>query len=41
MENNEAEKNRGTKAKEQEIKIIELSDSLKRNNFLNYRGPGR
>ena len=33
MENNETEKNRDTKAKEHEIKIRELSDSLKRNNI--------
>ena len=33
MENNEAEKKRETKAKEHDIRIRELSDSLKRNNI--------
>ena len=33
MENNEAEKRRETKAKEHNIRIRELSDSLKRNNI--------
>ena len=33
MENNEAEKERESKAKEHEIRIRELSDSLKRNNI--------
>ena len=33
MENNEAEKKRVTKAKEHEINITELSDSLERNNI--------
>ena len=33
MENNEAEKKRETKVKERDIRIRELSDSLKRNNI--------
>ena len=33
MENNEAEKRRDTKAKEQGLRIREISDSLKRNNI--------
>ena len=33
MENNEAEKKRETKAKEHDLKIREISDSLKRNNI--------
>ena len=33
MEINEAEKKRETKAKEHDIRIKELSDSLKRNNI--------
>ena len=33
MENNEAEKRRQTKAKEHDLKIREISDSLKRNNI--------
>ena len=33
MENNEAEKKRETKAKDHNLRIRELSDSLKRNNI--------
>ena len=33
METNEAEKKRDTKAKEHDLRIRELSDSLKRNNI--------
>ena len=33
MENNEAEKKRETKAKEHNLRIRELSDSLKRSNI--------
>ena len=33
MENNEAEKKRETKAKEHDLRIREISDSLKRNNI--------
>ena len=33
MENNEAEKQRETKVKEHDIRIREISDSLKRNNI--------
>ena len=33
MENNEAKKKRETKAKEYDIRIRELSDSLKRDNI--------
>ena len=33
MENNEAEKKRETKAKEHDLQIREISDSLKRNNI--------
>ena len=33
MENNEAEKQRETKAKEHDLRIREISDSLKRNNI--------
>ena len=33
MENNEAEKKRETKAKEYDLRIREISDTLKRNNI--------
>ena len=33
IENNEAEKKREIKAKEQDLRITEISDSLKRNNM--------
>ena len=33
MENNEAEKKRETRAKEHDLRIREISDSLKRNNI--------
>ena len=33
MENNEADKKRKTKAKENDLRIREISDSLKRNNI--------
>ena len=39
MENNEAEKKRWTKAKEHDLRIKEISDSLKRNNIRNIGIP--
>ena len=33
MENNEAEKKRRTKAKEHDLRVREISDSLQRNNI--------
>ena len=39
MENNEAVKKRGTKAKEHDLRVREISDSLKRNNIKIIGGP--
>ena len=39
IENNEGEKKREIKAKEHDLKIREISDSLKKEQHQNHRGP--
>ena len=41
MENNEAEKKREVKAKEHDLRMTEISDSLRKEQHQNLRGPRR